>query len=53
MIAEQIENAEAPPPDGSTATKKCSTFNLRTQKGRARRVMQMCSRVEQQWAHDV
>lgn len=26
VSAEQIENALAPPPDGSTATKKCMTF---------------------------
>jgi len=31
VSAEQIENALAPPPDGSTATKKCMTFNLNSE----------------------
>jgi len=29
--AEQIENALAPPPDGSTATKKCITLSLNSE----------------------
>ena len=31
VSAEQIENALAPPPDGSTATKKCMTFSLNSE----------------------